>query len=137
MLHFAILVSAKENKSYADILRKVKADIPKQAVEDSIEKVRRMATGQLLIVLNRRIGDKMGPLQQHMADVLKEEANVIGKMQEVDVEIRDIEETTTNDEVKESLEKVIDNDYVVAAKAVKSLRKAYGETQIALVRLPA
>ena len=100
MLPNAILVSAKENKSYADILKKVKADIPKQDVEDSIEKVRRTATGQLLIVLNRKIGDKMGPLQQRMADVLKEEANVIGKTQEVDVEIRDIEETTTKDEVK-------------------------------------
>ena len=72
-----------------------------------------------------------------MADVLKEEANVIGKTQEVDVEIRDIEETTTKDEVEESLEKVIDNDYVVAVNAVKSLRRAYGEYQIALVRLPA
>ena len=72
-----------------------------------------------------------------MADVLKEEANVIGKTQEVDVKIRDIEETTTKDEVKESLEKVVDNDPVVAAIAVKLLRRAYGETQIALVRLPA
>ena len=135
MLPNAILVSAKENKFYADILRKVKADIPKQDVEDSIEKARRTATDQLLIVLNRKIGDKMGPLR--MADVLKEEANMIGKTQEVDVEIRDIGETTTKDEVKESLEKVIDNDLVVAANAVKSLRRTYGETQIALVRLPA
>ena len=70
-----------------------------------------------------------------MVDVLKEEANVIGKTQEVDVEIRDIEETSIKDEVKESLEKVIDNDLVVAANAVKSLRRAYGETQIALLRL--
>ena len=72
-----------------------------------------------------------------MANVLKEEADVIGKTQEFDIEIRDIEETATKDEVKESLEKVIDKDYVVAANAVKSLRRAYGETQIALVRLPA
>ena len=72
-----------------------------------------------------------------MANVLKEEADVIGKTQEVDVEIRDIEETTTKDEVKESLEKAIDKDYIVAANAVKSLRRAYGETQIAHVRLPA
>ena len=40
-------------------------------IEDSIEKVRRTATDQLLIVLNHKIGDKMGPLQQRMADVLK------------------------------------------------------------------
>ena len=71
MLPNAILVSVKENKSYANILKKVKADILKQDVEDSIDKVRRTATGQLLIVLNRKIGDKMGPLQQCMADVLK------------------------------------------------------------------
>ena len=62
MLPNAILVSAKENKSYGDILRKVKADIRKQDVENSIEKVRRTTAGQLLIVLNRMIGDKMGPL---------------------------------------------------------------------------
>ena len=59
MLPNAILVSAKENKTNADILRNVKADIPKQDVEDSIEKVRRTATDQLLIVLNRTIDDKM------------------------------------------------------------------------------
>ena len=59
---------------------------------------------------------------------------MIGKTQEIDFEIRDIEETTTKDEVKESLEKVIDNDLVVAARAVKSLRTAYGETQIATSR---
>ena len=58
MLPNAILVSAKENKSYADILRKVKADISKEDVEDSIEKVRRTATGQLLIVLNRKLVTK-------------------------------------------------------------------------------
>ena len=107
----AILLSAKENKFYADRLRKVKADIPKEDVEDCIERIRRTATGQLLIVLNRKICDKMGHLQQRVANVLKEEADVIGKIQEVDVEIRDIEETTTKDEVKESLEKVIDKDY--------------------------
>ena len=72
-----------------------------------------------------------------MADVLKEEAIVIVRTQAVDVEIRDIEETTTKDEVKESVEKVIDNDLAVAANALKSLRRAYGETQIALVTLPA
>ena len=126
----AILVSAKENKSYADTPRKVEADIPKEDLEDSIEQVRWTPTGQLLINLNRKIGDKMGPLQQRMANVLTEEADVIGKTQEVDVEIRDIEETTSKNEVKESLEKVIDKDYVVAANAVKSLRRAYGETQI-------
>ena len=70
-----------------------------------------------------------------MANVLKEEADVIGMTQEVDVEIRNTEETTTKDEVKESLEKVIDKDYIIAVKAVKSLRRAYGETQIAHVRL--
>ena len=52
-------------------------------------------------------------------------ADVIGKTQKVDVEIRDIEEATTKDEVNESLEKAIDKDYVAAANAVKSLRKAY------------
>ena len=93
---------AKENKSYADILRKVKANIPKQDVEGSIKKVRRTATGQLLIILNHKIGDKMGSLQC-VTDVLKEEADVIDKTQEVDVEIRDIKETTSKDEVKESL----------------------------------
>ena len=107
---YAILVSTKENKSYADILRKVKADIPKEDVKVSTEKVRRTAIDQLLIVLNRKIGDKMGPLQQRMANVLKEDADVIGKTQEVDVEIRDIEETTTKDKVKELLERLIDKD---------------------------
>ena len=61
-----------------------------------------------------------------MANVLKEEADVIGKTQEFDIEIRDIEETNTKHEVKEKLKKVIDKGYVVAANAVatsKSIRR--------------
>ena len=84
MLPNALLISSKANTSYADILRKVKKDLPEIDAEGTIKKVRRRTRGQILIVLNRKIGDEMGSLHARMAEVLKEESDVTCKKNEVD-----------------------------------------------------
>ena len=94
-----LLISAKADTSHSNILRKVKKDFPGMETEGTIAKVQRTTRGQLLIILNRKIGDEMGSLLARMAEVLKEEAEVTCKKNEVDLEIRDIEETTTAKEV--------------------------------------
>ena len=57
-----------------------------------------------LIVLNRENGDKLESLQRKVADVLDGQAIVSGKSHEVELTIRDLEETTTKEEVKAALQ---------------------------------
>lgn len=64
----------------------------------------RTITGQLLFVLNQVAGDKMGQLQGQQTGVRKEEDDITSKAHYVDFEIRDVEETTTKDEVREKKE---------------------------------
>lgn len=56
------------------------------------------------ILLNRKIRDKVGPLQMTLVEVLKEKAEVISKMQEVGLETRDLEASTTEEAVNVELQ---------------------------------
>ena len=81
------------------------------------------------------IGDEMGSLRARMVEVLKEEAEVTCNKNAVDLEIRDIKETTTAKEVHAALgasRRFPD----IASGAFKPLREAYGKTEVAFVRLP-
>lgn len=44
-----------------------------------------MASGKLLLVLKRKLGDTMGPLQKKMEEVLIEEAKVICRTNELEL----------------------------------------------------
>ena len=101
----ALLISANDNASYADTLKKVKEGLREYELEDTIDKVRRTNNDQWLIVLDRKSGHKLEPLQRKVASVLGNEAEVSGRSQEVQLSIRDLEETTTEDEVKAALQK--------------------------------
>ncbi|KMQ82738.1 hypothetical protein RF55_22017, partial [Lasius niger] len=95
----ALMIRAKEGKSYADILRKIKLDASSKQIGESVDKVRRTNTGQLLIVLDKKSADKTELLRKLMADALKEDADVVSRVQQVDLEIRDLDETATKEEV--------------------------------------
>ena len=132
----ALLTSANDNASDADILKKVKEGLGEDELEDTIDKVRRTNNDKLLIVLDRKSGDKLEPLQRKVASVLGNEAEVSGRSQEVELSIRDLEEITTEDEVKAALQKAAGSDIVVSRNSIRTLRPAYKGTQITLVRLP-
>ena len=89
-----------------------------------------------MIVLDRKSGDKLEPLQRKVASVLGNEAEVSGRSKEVELSIRDLEKTTTEDEVKAALQKQAGSDFVVSRNSIRTLRPAYKGTQILLVRLP-
>ena len=71
-----------------------------------------------------------------MADVLDGQAIVSGKSHEMELIIRDLEETTTKEEVKAALQRVAGNEFVVTTNAIRALRPAYKGTQITSVKLP-
>lgn len=64
----ALIIRAKEGKSYSNIFRKVKQDVFEEKIEDSIQKVCRTNTGQLLIVLDKRNGAKTDELRKMKAN---------------------------------------------------------------------
>lgn len=59
----ALIIRAREGKSYAEILRKVKRDVSSEQIGENISKVRRTNTEQLLIVLDKNSGDKAKQLR--------------------------------------------------------------------------
>ena len=64
------------------------------------------------------------------------EAEVSGRSQELELSIRDLEETTTEDDVKVALQKPAGSDTEVPRNWITALRPAYKGTQIASVKLP-
>ncbi|KMQ88441.1 gag-pol polyprotein [Lasius niger] len=131
----ALIIRMEDKKKYSEILKRVKKDLPRDQVGDCVDKIRKTTTGDMLIVLTKENTDKAPGLQKAIADLLGEEAQVVSKVQEEDLEIKDLDETTTKEEVLEALQNAAGKDCKITVDAIKSLRKAYGGTQTASVRL--
>ncbi|XP_015119335.1 uncharacterized protein LOC107042698 [Diachasma alloeum] len=80
--------------------------------------------------------DKASSLQNAITELVKNDAEILSKRPKEDVEIKDFEETTTKEEILEALKKAAGDGSGISVNAVKSLRKEYGGTQTAWVRLP-
>ncbi|KAG7196580.1 hypothetical protein KM043_000112 [Ampulex compressa] len=78
----------------------------------------------------------MGPLGRKMEEVLKEEADIVCRTQELHLQIIAIEERTSKEELRTALQTVISDDGVIKPESTRSLQVAYEETQTACVRLP-
>lgn len=133
----ALIVRPKEKEKYADILSRIKKDVPDEQVRSKVDKVRRTATGDLLIILTKESTDKGHGLQKTIAKLLGNEAEVISKGPQEEIEIRDLDDTTTKQDVLEALQKAAEDDNELTLDVIRSLRKAYGGTQTASVTLAA
>ncbi|XP_015186403.1 PREDICTED: uncharacterized protein LOC107071707 [Polistes dominula] len=90
----------------------------------------------MLITLCRKSTDNGQVLQKTIASILKEEAKVICKGPQKDIEIRDIDDTTIRDDIQAALQTVTGESCEIPLEAIK-IRKAYRDTQTAVVTLPA
>lgn len=133
----AVIIRPKEKENYAEILKRVKQDASASQVRDCVDKIRRTTAGDMLIVLRKEDNEKAGDLQKMIANLLGEEAIVVAKSHEEDLEIKDLDETTTKQEIVEALQKAAGDDITITLEVIKSLRKAYGGTQVASLRLNA
>lgn len=96
--------------SYAEILNRIKKD---QALKDAgtcIQKVRRTNTGNLLIVLKKESLGMAPKLHKAMEGVLGSEAVVRSRIQEIDLEIKDIDEVTMKEEGLEAIQQELSAD---------------------------
>lgn len=132
----ALVLKAKEGKSYADILRTLKGDPELQDLGSNVTKIRRGATGSLVLVLDRKSSGKAEEWRTLAAEKLSGLTEVARKTEEEAIELRDLDELTNASDILQALKKHLGEETQVSETAVKSLRKAYGGTQTAVVVLP-
>ncbi|XP_015118398.1 uncharacterized protein LOC107042042 [Diachasma alloeum] len=131
----ALIIRPKVKGSYSDILKRMKQDATARESHHCVDKIRKAATGDMLIILSKEHSDKAPGLQNAITELFGDDAEVLSKTPEEDVEIKDLEETATKEEILEALQKAGES-CGISLNAIKSLRKAYGGTQTAWVRLP-
>lgn len=131
----AIIFEKRGDVSYADILRKVKGDPNLKELGENVARIRRTQRGEMLLEFNRNSNKRSSDFRELVKTTLGEQANVRALSQEITLECRDLDEITTEEDIRQALE-------VFGLKnrdelAIKNLRKGYVGTQIAIISLPA
>lgn len=130
----ALVIRKQEVGSYAEILKKVKTDPSCERLMDTVHRIRRTQKGDLLLELNSS-GDKTERLRTVISSTLGGEVDVRSLTQKTALEIKDLDEITT----KEDICQAIMNQYkevAIQTADVVSLRRAYAGMQSATVMLP-
>lgn len=130
----ALVVEANANVSYAAILRKVREAPELKELGEKVVRTRRTQKGEMLFELQKDPSVKSSAFKELVAKALGNEANVKALSQETVIECRDLDEITTEDELRSALRVQCELDDV---PLVIRLRKAYGGTQTATIRLSA
>ncbi|XP_065088382.1 uncharacterized protein LOC135709872 [Ochlerotatus camptorhynchus] len=130
----ALVIEAKDKTTYAVLLRKVREDLELKQLGEDVVKTRRTQKGEMLFELKKDSSVRSSAFKELVEKSLGKDANVKALSQESVVECKDLDEITTEDEVRCSL-KVQCNlgDVPMTIR----LRKAYGGTQtIYLLAIP-
>lgn len=131
----ALIIKPREKEQYADILKRVKQDPSANQISQCVDKIRRTTAGDVLLILTRKDTDKAPELKKAITDLLGHEATVVSKVPEHDLEIKDLEESTTRLEIVEAIRKASGEGCEVTLDAIRNMRNAYGGTITASVRL--
>ncbi|XP_036345856.1 uncharacterized protein LOC118755117 [Rhagoletis pomonella] len=131
----AIVVKSSGECSYADILKMVKSEESLKGLSETVRKIRKTASGDLLFQLNKSEDVNTAKLQEAVEGVLAGEAEVRTLTEMVHIEIHDIDEVTTSEKVCLALNGHGGSTKVLVSD-IRSMRKAYGGTQTATLLLP-
>lgn len=130
----AILIEATGETTYAEILRKVKADPKLVDLGEAVSRIRRTQKGSLLLQLKEN-GEKTNDFKEVISGALGSKAEVRSLKTKVVIECRDMDEITTSEDICEAIMKQYGSKEV-CSKDILSLRKSYGGTQTAVISLP-
>ncbi|XP_055643580.1 uncharacterized protein LOC129779862 [Toxorhynchites rutilus septentrionalis] len=129
----ALIVSAAGVATYAEILRKVKEDPSLQNLGENVARIRRTQNGEMLFELKKNPTIKSSTYRELVEKSLGETAKVRALSQEIAIECRNLDEITTDDELREALNEQFElSDVSLTIR----LRKAFGGTQTAVIKLP-
>ncbi|CAB0044085.1 unnamed protein product, partial [Trichogramma brassicae] len=131
----AIVIKAKDASTYAEILRTLKSEPTlQQSVGSSVQNIRRSAAGPLVLQLRKNV-ENASTLGVELDKVLGDKATASALQHTTMIEIRDLDECTTKDEIAEALSTSLSAPHI-NKETVKTLRKAYAGTQVAVAALP-
>ncbi|XP_049317914.1 uncharacterized protein LOC125780185 [Bactrocera dorsalis] len=129
----AILISKSGDLSYAEILRKIKSDSALSGFGNNVTKIRKTQNGEMLLQLSGTAIPTDS--QENMKKCLGDQAHIKLLTQETLLECKDIDEVTSKEEVLYALRRELGNTELPIS-TIKNLRKSYGDTQTALIKLP-
>ncbi|KAM8702483.1 hypothetical protein ACLKA7_001814 [Drosophila subpalustris] len=130
----AVMIKCKEKEAYAQVLKAVHGDGALQEYKDKVSGIRRTAAGEVLLRMTKASDETTGKLQKAIQSLIGDRGEVKALADKVALEIRDIAEWTTSDEVLAAVFKNIEGD--ISAESAPKLRPAYQGTQTATLTLP-
>lgn len=123
----AVMV-AKDDVNFLELIKSIRSKVDRSITGDSIAKMRKTTNGNLLIEINGGT-DAAEAVKNEVARTLGPAAKVRQMMDEAPIEIRDLDEETTREEVLAAVSALSEAN---TARLV-SLRIAYGETAVVVV----
>lgn len=129
----ALAVEVKEGFTYADLLRKVRTDPELKKLGENVVKTRRTQKGEMLFELKKDPAVKSSAFKSVVEKALGVDLKVWALSSETTIECRNLDGITTEEELKEALEVLLDD--LKDAPITIRIRKAYGDTQTASIRL--
>ncbi|KAH8313920.1 hypothetical protein KR044_010831, partial [Drosophila immigrans] len=131
----AIIVRGSNDVSYADILRSVKAEPKLKELANHVRGIRKTAKGELLFELEKSADPITKGIHKAVQDFLGPSVEVIALTETSVIEVKDIDEVTSEEELLEALLTHF-GEVRITKSCIVSFRKAYGGTQTATLRLP-
>lgn len=132
----AIVVKGKEGVSYAEILRSVKTEPKLKSLAQQVKGIRKTAKGELLFELKRSADPNTRTFQEAVQTFLGPETEVRSLTEMGTLEVKDLDEVTTTEELLEALITQF-GEIGASPSSIISIRKSYGGTQTATVKLHA
>ncbi|CAB0034431.1 unnamed protein product [Trichogramma brassicae] len=130
----AIVIKTNGSTSYADILKTLKGEASlQQTVGSSVHNIRRSASGALVLQLKKGV-ENASTLGAEIEKVLGPVATASARQHTSSIEIKDLDECVDEAEIATALGALL--GVPVSQAAVKSLRRAYAGTRVAVVALP-
>ncbi|KAM8702184.1 hypothetical protein ACLKA7_000742 [Drosophila subpalustris] len=131
----AIRVSGVGGRTFADLLRTVKSDTSLKQFCGDVQGIRKAANGDLLLRLTKRPTHSTVELQETVSKALGENAVVKALTDQTRVEVRDLDELTTKDEIIGA----INSEMGVSSfktESIISLRATKDGLQTAVISMP-
>lgn len=129
----AVLVKAKDASTYVELLKKIREDPELRDLGENMLRSRRTQKGEMLFELKEDPTVDSSTIQGLVAKSLGEQVEVKALCPEMVIECRDLDELTTVEELGGVLRSQCNLGEV---EMTIRLRKAYGGTQTATIRLP-
>lgn len=129
----AIVVKMTGKLSYADLLRKVRADPALKEMGSNVVRTRRTQAGEMLFELKKDPSVHSSNYKGLIEKSLGEEGQVKALSQRALIEVKNLDEITSTDDLQYAMREQLGME--VASSDIR-LRKAYGKMQIVTVNVP-